>query len=357
MPSPHTLVQQSIRLPRNIRSEDVDAFSGSWDYTFKEPEFQLFRHVRYNGQAFIYRGWKIYPESFSDFLETGVWQHERNDFYKNPKRLLKFLVNATFRHKEQQHLEHALVFTDTALRGYYQWLGECLPRLVYALDAGYEGTYLLPWVEGSHYIKDAMELLNIPYVEVALDAFVSVDQLTFSPRQAGFHYANPHCLRRVRERLHEALFSEGVPKPHRLLYVSRNKGEDIPSGNRRGIIGEAKMLDILRARGFEVIQPETLSLKKVIELFSTARCVLGPHGAGIANILFMQHGGSVFEVGNRLSTPVTYCQMADNLGLGYYYYFADETSGVEDGRGAHCWNLRVQYDAFERELDAMLESL
>lgn len=81
---------------------------------------------------------------------------------------------------------------------------------------------------------------------------------------------------------------KSVPFPRR-IYISR-----AGAGGRR-VTNEAAVLDLLRARGFETIAIEGLSVAGQILLFSNAEAVIGPHGAAFSNLVFCRPETRVVE--------------------------------------------------------------
>jgi capsular polysaccharide biosynthesis protein len=47
---------------------------------------------------------------------------------------------------------------------------------------------------------------------------------------------------------------------------------------------------------FKLIDPSKLSLSQQVEAFSNAEIILGPHGAGLTNIMFCNPGTKVIEI-------------------------------------------------------------
>jgi capsular polysaccharide biosynthesis protein len=57
------------------------------------------------------------------------------------------------------------------------------------------------------------------------------------------------------------------------------------AANRR-ILNEADLLQALSPLGFERYRLEALPIEEQIALFQDAECVVAPHGAGLANLVF-----------------------------------------------------------------------
>lgn len=76
--------------------------------------------------------------------------------------------------------------------------------------------------------------------------------------------------------LDEALPYDYTKEPTRLVYISRNGGEQ-----RRQIVNEDTFYKILQEMGFEYIRLENLSVKEKITLFREAKLIVTPNGAGL----------------------------------------------------------------------------
>jgi capsular polysaccharide biosynthesis protein len=68
-----------------------------------------------------------------------------------------------------------------------------------------------------------------------------------------------------------------------LLYLRRD------SSTRR-FINQDEVEQVFRARGFEIVVSENLSVQQQIEMFSRAKVIAGPTGAAIANLVFAPPG-------------------------------------------------------------------
>lgn len=76
----------------------------------------------------------------------------------------------------------------------------------------------------------------------------------------------------------------------RLIYITRKK-----ASKGRRINNESELESAIGPLGFEAFVLEDLSVAQQIELFYDARCVVGPHGAGLANLFFCADA-DVFEL-------------------------------------------------------------
>lgn len=103
-----------------------------------------------------------------------------------------------------------------------------------------------------------------------------------------------------------------APRQHgRRLLISR---ADAPG---RRIVNEAEILALLAPLGFEAIVPGRLGFAAQVAAFRDATHVVGPHGAGLANILFCAPGTHVLEVFHPHYGTWAYAVAGAALGLDY----------------------------------------
>ena len=68
------------------------------------------------------------------------------------------------------------------------------------------------------------------------------------------------------------------------LYVSRK------DASKRVMESEYEIEQLFTSLKFEIVIPSELSFFEQVKLFSSASAVVGPHGAGLTNILFAPRG-------------------------------------------------------------------
>jgi len=112
------------------------------------------------------------------------------------------------------------------------------------------------------------------------------------------------------------------------LYVSRQLA------NRRKVINEDEVSSVLRKFGFTIFCPEQFSFLQQVDIFANVKYLVGEHGSGLTNLLFMQKGSSLLELHkNQINdfdhpSPL-FWYMADALGINYYHQSC-KTYGKED---------------------------
>ncbi len=76
----------------------------------------------------------------------------------------------------------------------------------------------------------------------------------------------------------------------RRIYLSR-RGQSM-----RVMVDEAAFERALRARGFKIVRPETLSARAQVAMMRDAEIIVGASGAALANAVFLSRGARVIEI-------------------------------------------------------------
>lgn len=183
-----------------------------------------------------------------------------------------------------------LLLNHWAAHNYGHFLMDCLPGPFVFLDALREGRLSLLCRPLLDFQRAWLVRLGVPsraVVEVA-DPLVEVERLIFStsltccwtPKPSTLHAALFRAVRRVPD-----------PTTPRRVFVSR--------AARRGsrvMANEAELRRALFARGFREIDPGRHAVDEQARLFSGAEVVVGPLGAGMANVALCPPGAGVVQI-------------------------------------------------------------
>jgi capsular polysaccharide biosynthesis protein len=186
---------------------------------------------------------------------------------------------------------------DCALLGgsdnYFHWLVDYLCRL--PLLDGTPGARGLPLVVNSPlapFQRDALAMAGVDaarLIEVRSDSVVACRRIlvpTLMGRGTRLHPMAINWLRSTYRR----------PSPRgggRKVYISRQNAP------RRRVLNEAELASHLAARGFETVAPDALSFAEQLDAVAGASVIVGPHGAGLANMIFAADGVTVVEIANK----------------------------------------------------------
>jgi capsular polysaccharide biosynthesis protein len=142
-----------------------------------------------------------------------------------------------------------------------------------------------------------------------------------------------------------------IPGNIERLYISRRLA------GRRRVIDEEKLIAILEKYGFVIFYPEEHSFLEQVAIFSRVIYLVGMHGSGLTNMLFMPKGASVLEFHkdhtNELDHPSPlFWYMAEALEINYYHQSC-LTHGNDD---YFTGDYLVDAELFERNIWLMLSN-
>lgn len=127
--------------------------------------------------------------------------------------------------------------------------------------------------------------------QVSLNKFLQIEceELYFF---TGTFCLSKHALSLVKYKIDSFLelsWSKSGKSSKRII-VSRG------SSTTRRWLNENDCINLLDTLNFKLIDPSKLSLSQQVEAFSNAEIILGPHGAGLTNIMFCSPGTKVIEI-------------------------------------------------------------
>ena len=125
--------------------------------------------------------------------------------------------------------------------------------------------------------------------------------------------------------------SSTIPTKLKLTVISRGTGSRSVV-NHQKLVAALKMKYEVEGGGGHTVQVFTkLSMKDSVKLFKTTDIVLGPHGAGLSNILYMQPGRGVVEF-MVAGKDVNACYMYLAVKLGLRYHTWSDPKSTQNGK-------------------------
>jgi capsular polysaccharide biosynthesis protein len=209
------------------------------------------------------------------------------------------------------------VLTTRGVDNYYHFLTDVLPRLDLLHRAGIEpDRYLVN--RTTAFQRELLNTLGIAEARTVTSAdhpHIRADRLVV-PSLPDSHLRAPPW---IAQWLRQQLLPDQVGPPRRRLYVTRGNRK-----NTRRLENEAEVLRALVPRGFETVDPGTLSVTEQIRLFSEAEVVVGAHGAALTNLVFCPEGAAVIELFPPDYVNVCFWALASAVGgLRYRYLVGD----------------------------------
>ncbi|RYZ63453.1 MAG: glycosyltransferase family 61 protein, partial [Proteobacteria bacterium] len=149
--------------------------------------------------------------------------------------------------------------------------------------------------------------------------------------------------------LTDSVGEKGTAK--RRIFISRSDAKI------RQLLNEEEVMASLKPFGFESIVLTGMSLTEQIQVFRGAELVVGPHGAGLANVVFMQPGASVVEIISPARIWPTFKCIADRGQLNYATIAADSYSIEQtESRGEGNEDITVEADTVAKIVESLLKA-
>lgn len=204
---------------------------------------------------------------------------------------------------------------------YYHWVVEYLPKLRllehYERQTGRTPTVLVE-SQPRDFVRQSLHLAGVDPLRYREWTNVErrVKRLVLPIHQLqGLKTRAPHRSRYdpsrtglewVRTRMRSNI-SDGNTGGKERIYVSRQK---VQSSRSRKVANYDALVELLRDYGFTTYVLEELTFEEQVELFADADIVMGPHGAGLVNMLFANDPLVIELLPEYKKTP-------------YFYYISD----------------------------------
>lgn len=186
--------------------------------------------------------------------------------------------------------QYCLLASPWSNSHYYHWLLDALPRLsIIECFAELNSTPLIVPGELKSFHRQSLEMASVSSERlVGFDGGCwQVDKLFFPELLSKTGSPSPHAVAWLRERFLGQI--EKPPSLERKIYVTRR---DAP---QRRIVNEDQIVSYLQSQGFETVCPGDLCFAEQIRTFANAKIVIGPHGAGFANMVFASRNATLVE--------------------------------------------------------------
>lgn len=169
---------------------------------------------------------------------------------------------------------------------------------------------------------------------------------------ASIYQQNPVAFNELREILTKDIKKSEVNFGNK-IYISR------AGCNLRYVENEAEVMALLEKYGFKKIIADDFSYDEQIAIFSKVKYLVGPHGAGLTNLLFMNKNSFVLEMTTKPDNhkPVTdYYKMASILDINYLYQECECGTNGHHIKDFHHASLLVDLVKLEKNLKLMFEN-
>jgi len=276
--------------------------------------------------------------------ETAVPLFSREIYLKKNISTQALFLKKTFRNSNIQ-LDTACSLVCSWSNNYWHWMVDCLTRIE-GLEAYCKQTGIKPALIIESNLKswqfDSLKLLGYDPNDCIRwnGSKVHVKKLIVpSFRRHWDYYDNkrnktygsiisPMACRWIRQRMLSNLSSSRIDR----LSFSSNIFISRRNALQRRILNEHEVMEALVPFGFVAYTLEELNFSEQVRLFSQAKMVVAPHGAGLANMIFSQNLTVIELFGSYVlnSAPANLA-----VGLGFQYEYIRGQSPPQDSRKLH----------------------
>lgn len=193
---------------------------------------------------------------------------------------------------------------------YYHWLIEDLPSFLLALQEDPRAA-IATKRNPPKYVSTFLDFLGHSPV-IFFSRSLHADVVTFNSKGGIVGVPQKPDIAKLRDFFD---VSERPPLRRKAVYISRARASRSP-------LGESWLEEELARADVEIHRLENSSFAQQVELFKGATLIIGPHGAGLSNMVFMPRG-EVIEIGNP-SWPNPCFEILSNVcGHSYRSVFLD----------------------------------
>mgnify|MGYP000005136142 CR=1 FL=1 len=203
---------------------------------------------------------------------------------------------------------------------HFHWLFDVLPRMGILSESGVPrgsiAHYAMPQTAHAPYLE-ALRHLGVgdgQLIQMGPTDRIYVEDLILPslPERRG----NPPAwvCQFLRDQFLPLADGASAGRPER-IYVERR-------GNRE-VTNQDAVEEVLARHGITTIRPEEHSLGAQVALFQNAELIVGPHGAGLANIVFASPGTQVVEIFSPNYVNVCNASIASRQDLRYSYLIGE----------------------------------
>jgi capsular polysaccharide biosynthesis protein len=307
---------------------DESEFIATASYSTCEVFLKEFSNTRISHDSLIYQNGILVRETLAEENHKSVYLVRH--YIK--QRLFAKTVRLNDNNKY-------LLSTHFYSPGHFHWFCEVLPQLLCIKESCKDFILMLP---DNNYVRtigiESLSLLGLVFKDLLFmqrNEFYKSKKIYYinNCSKAGL---NDDLMRKV-----QGVFIKDKPKGNKNIYITRENAAF------RKVLNEAELIIMLKGYGFEIIRAEDFTLKEQVDIFTSAQTVIGIHGAGLANCIFMHSGSDVAELRKKENGPanVGFWHLAEGLKHNYYYYNGEaDSERTIVGRGA---NLSINVKDFE----------
>ena len=291
--------------------------------------------------VYLLNGYLLDLKNLKNFRTYNLYTHTYSVTKK--RNLLNIgkiiLSNLSLKTKE---IKNAVLATDSWSEGYFHWLTDVAPRILVAQKSKkyQKDTELLisKKLEDYDFVQVTAKKINQKLFFYEESQVYKIKTLILPSHVAESGNYNRKLMQKIRELFTKKLDRKLNQVAGRKIYISRQKSR------YRKINNENEVQNLLKKYDYEIHYFEEYGFEKQIELMQETVSLVGLHGAGLTNMLFMNPKTNVLEIRNQEDKHNNcYFSLASDLDINYYYLLSKG-----DSSETHAVNIDVDINELEQ---------
>ena len=320
--------------PYNLIPEHQKCFAHEYQRTIPDVNLFELQNVNISTEGIVFKKLRVFAPAL---------------LHKSRKKKygLKYLLKNYIKRKRlnlSRREKYILAFDEWS-NGYFHWICDVLPRLVAAESYLSDSYFLLPEKYNTPFIRGTLSAFSFKGIQVIPEnSYAQAPSLIIPGHTAPTGNYYPEILLKVKEKL--LRLCKNNSGSGEKVYISRKKAA------YRHIENEEQVIRTAEANGFATIFFEDHTIAEQIVIAASAKYMVGLHGAGLTNILFMNENTAVLELkhaGDKHN--LSYYSLAAVQKIKYHYLFCEH-----DGKNTRLSNIKVNIDSFQKAIDQLLSN-
>ncbi len=286
------IINLKNKLPLNFNEDNnLEFFRNFSSYTFKNYPANFLKNIRISNNCVAFDYFNIIKESCAT---PDMYAKYSKDY----KFFLKYCI-PQFNFSSQKFV----LFANEFYSNYFHWHENLLGLIALQENNLLKGKKILmpKKYRNFKFIVESLKLLGIKDSDIFTinkKSHIKTPELTFQ----GCGGFNPLLVNILRDKLtnnvknkennHE-INNSGENNFGDKIYISR-EGQKL-----RFVENEEETMELLTKYGFKKVKMQNYSYQEQIEICHNAKYIIGPHGAGLTNMLFMKNNSYILELSHK----------------------------------------------------------
>ena len=315
--------------PKNFDQADERCFSAEWTREFNPVNLYSVKNAWVDSGGIVARkNFKIIPSSLVNLRKKGA----------KLKSVLSHMLRLMAKKPVSDRGKYIWI-SERWSSGYFHWFCDALPRYYIARKHLSSQVILLPEHYRSFpYVLESLDYLGLSYGFIERGTRHYCEEIHYSDLLALPGNYHPPTMKLLKDEIRKHSSSSGSDER---IFISRQKARI------RKIINMDECAPIIEKHGFRIVVLEDLDFDQQMSKLSSAKVIMGVHGAGFTNMLAVPNSCKVIEMRGKNDTHNNcFFSLAEALDLDYYYFFCQENPTSNDIVG----NVNVDADALDQFL-------